>query len=289
MFKVALSSYSIPQKLAPGDPRWAQFNSCFRNVELPQQRIINQIYSGAAITTWHKNNWRSNANFICGQHMGLDFDNGDQSSSIAALRGDKFIGKYASFLYTTMSHTPEEPRSRVIFLLDQPIMQAANYAKAAAALLWVFGGADRQCKDPARFFYGSPDCEVEILSNVLPLDVVKKLIAAYEESGEREKRKRTAPEYRAPAEMADVQAALAMIDPWSVTYTEWVEILMAIHHEFGDGGLALAENWGDGYQQEVERKWRSFKKGGNTSGAVTIGTVFALAKERGWRRNGIAA
>ena len=42
-------------------------------------------------------------------------------------------------------HLPQEekPRARVVFLLDQPIMQAKNYTLAASALLWVFGTADR--------------------------------------------------------------------------------------------------------------------------------------------------
>jgi hypothetical protein len=34
----------------------------------------------------------------------------------------------------------------------------------------------------------------------------------------------------------------------------------------------------------VDRKWHSFRPTGNTSGAVTIATVFGLAKRFGWQR-----
>jgi hypothetical protein len=60
---------------------------------------------------------------------------------------------------------------------------------------------------------------------------------------------------------------------------------MAIHAAFGEDGYSLAQNWGDGKGNEIELKWRSFKPGGNTAGAVTIATVFGIAKKFGWRKN----
>ena len=69
-----------------------------------------------------------------------------------------------------------------------------------------------------------------------------------------------------------------------IDYDEWVQVLMALHAAYGDAGRALAEDWADGKPGEVSQKWRSFKPTGNTSGAVTIATVFGIAKKFGWQK-----
>jgi len=283
-FKIAVSNMKMDSKLITGDPRWKTFNSSFQNLDLEMTQLLDMIYYGRAITTHHKNAWRENKNYLCGQHLGLDFDNEDEKSTLDFLVKDKFIVKYAAFIHTTISHTDEKPRARAIFLLDTPIMQAKNYALAAASLLWLYGEADRKCKDPARFFYGAPKCDFAYLSNVLPLDVVKKLIKNYVDSGQTERKRATRPDYLPPPSQQEVSEALKHIDPWKVDYDEWVGILMAIHSEFGEGGYPLAENWAQGKQGEVAQKWNSFHKDGNVTGAITIGTLFGIAKQHGWSR-----
>ncbi len=59
---------------------------------------------------------------------------------------------------------------------------------------------------------------------------------------------------------------------------------MALHSEYGDAGLGMAEQWADGKSGEIERKWRSFKETGNVSGTVTIGSLFEIAKRFGWQK-----
>lgn len=280
-FKIAVSRYQVDHKLPPGDPAWPRFNSGFDNLELTIERLLEKIYAGQAITTWHKDHWRTKENYLLGQHLGLDFDNGDKSSSLETLCNDKFISRYAAFLYTTMSHTPEAPRARVIFLLDTPIMQAKNYTLAVQALLWLFGTADRQCKDAVRFFYGSPRCDFELFANVLPLDVIRKLIAQYQETGATEKRQAVRKDYAAPPSQQEVADALKFIPPWGVDYDEWLAVLMGIHAAFGEAGYPLAETWADGKPGEVEQKWRSFHAGDG----VTVASVFGIAKKFGWKKS----
>ena len=283
-YKIAVSRIKLDRKIPHGSDLWPKFNASFENLEIEPPYIMQAIYDGQATTTWHKNNWRAGENYLCGQYIGLDFDAGDRTSAIETLVKDKFILKYGAFVYTTMSHTPGCPRARVIFLLDQPIMQAKNYTLAASALLWLFGTADRQCKDAVRFFYGSPKCEFEYIDQVLPLEVVKKLIADYQATGQTEKRRAEHKDFHAPASQQEVADALRFIPAWGIAYDQWVEVLMGLHSEFGDAGLSLAENWADGKQGEVAQKWRSFKQSGNTAGAVTIGTVFGIAKQNGWKK-----
>ena len=212
-FKIAVSRYCLDQKIPQGSDLWPRFNASFDNYELDAGYIMRAVYQGRAITTWHKCNWRTSENFLCGQHIGLDFDNGDKTSSLPQLVQDKFIAKYAAFVYTTISHTEDCPRARAIFTLDIPIMQAKNYTLATASLLWLFGTADRQCKDAVRFFYGVSGCKFEYFGNVLPLDVVKKLIANYQETDQQEKRKTSNKDYHTPASQQEVAETLHCIDP----------------------------------------------------------------------------
>lgn len=283
-FKIAVSRYSLIKKIPVGDPFWREFNSSFENKELPTDMLMQAIYDGHPITTCHKDHWRIGKNYLCGQHLGLDFDIGDNTSSIPYLCNDKFIQRYAAFLYSTPSHTDEHPRTRVIFLLDTPIMQAKNYALAASALLWLYGSADSSCRDAARFFYGSKGCSFEYPNQILPLEIVKKLIDDYQTTGNVEKRRSVNKDFRAPASQQEVQEALSRIPPWQISYDEWLEVLMGIHAEFGEGGLSLALSWADGKDGEVERKFKSFDAGGNEAGCVTIATVFGIAKRFGWQK-----
>ncbi len=274
-------------KIPYGDPYWHTFNGSFRNQELPQVEIAAALYEGHAITTCCDPQWRKAENYHLGQHIGLDFDTEDERSTIGRLLKDPFISKHASIIYTTPSHTPDKPRARVIFLLDTPIHQAKNYAMAATALLWVFGAADRQCKDPVRFFYGGKPgaCEMEWPGHELPLSLVKDLIRRYQATGNNARRQTQRQYPQGSADQQEIVAALRHLDPWAIEYDQWVAVLMAIHSEMpGPDGLALAETWADGKPYEVEHKWKSFARDGNSSGRVTIGTLFALAKEHGWER-----
>ncbi len=281
-YRVAVSRYALDRKIPYGDPFWPKLNASYDNRTLGSLDLASAIYDGHPFTTWHRNHWRETKNYECGQHLAIDMDTEDARSTLSVLAKDAFIAKYGAFVYTTPSHTPEKPRARVVFLLDTPIMQANNYALAAQALLWLFGTADRQCKDAARFFYGSLRCDFEIMDNVLPLAKVKELITQYQESGKRERKRQQWT--GAPAEMREVEDALGCIDPWGIDYGEWVQVLMALHAEYGDAGLGLAEHWGQGDKDEIARKWHSFKANGNAAGAVTIATVFGLAKRFGWRK-----
>jgi len=282
-YRIAVSRFALSKKIPFGDPFWGEFNGSFTNKNVTAIDLANHIYAGYSFTTWHKDGWRKTANYQCGQHVGLDFDTEDERSTLAALAKDRFIARYASMIYTTISHQPDKPRARVVFLLDKPIMQATNYALSAQALLWFFGTADRQCKDPVRFFYGAPGCQIEYLENVLPLAKVQELIAIYKETGLRERRRQDRT-ITGSADQQDVTAALQHIQPWSIDYDDWLRILMALHSEYGDAGLNMAEQWADGKSGEIERKWRSFKETGNVSGTVTIGSLFEIAKRFGWQK-----
>lgn len=271
-------------KIPAGSPYWREFNGAFENQQLNRRQFASLIYMGHPFTTWHKAHWRDSKNFLLGHHLGVDFDTEDERSDIPHLLEDSFIRRYAGIIYTTPSHRPEAPRARVVFLLDTPIQQAKNYCAAAAALLWLFGSADRQCKDAVRFFYGAGEnADIELLAGVLPLLTIKDMIARYQATGQQE-RKRVQQYTATNADEKEVQLALSRINPWGISYDQWLAILMAIHSEFpGTNGLALAESWAQGKAGEVAAKWRGFSPEGNAAGRVSISTLFALAMENGYK------
>lgn len=290
MYKISFSTWTPEGKIPPSaqlpaeDTTWKRFNASFENIELDQVGILDKIYLGHPFTTWHKNKWRHGSNYLLGQHLAIDFDTEDERSTINFLIKDSFVRKYGFLIYTTPSHKPEAPRARVVFLLDQPIHQAKNYTAAASALLWIFGTADRQCKDAARFFYGSKDCEIEWLGQELPLEKMKTMIQQYQASGQLAKKIASNRSYTPSADQQEVASALKKIPAWGIDYDEWLKVLMGIHQAFGDSGLGLAESWAQGADGEVARKWRSFNTNGNSVGSVvTLNTVFKLARDNGWQ------
>lgn len=168
MYKIAVNSMVLNGKLPPGDPRWGVFNDSFVNQEIALIDLANAIYTGHSYSGWHKGR-RKLDNFICAQHIAVDMDTEDRRSTIDVLSANTFVRTYAALIHTTASHTPEAPRARVIFLLDQPIADAAAYQAAAKFLVSQFPGADQACSDASRFFYGAKNCEVWMHDNVLPL------------------------------------------------------------------------------------------------------------------------
>jgi hypothetical protein len=83
----------------------------------------------------------------------------------------------------------------------------------------------------------------------------------------------------------ELRALLSVIDP-DCSYHEWLNVLLALHHETSgsDAGLELADAWsssGTKYKgrQELEIKWRSFRDYGGRP--VTLATILKMVQEAG--------
>lgn len=283
VYRMAFSSIEWDGKLAHGDPRWPVLNGSFENEEVTAIAAAWMISDGRPFTTWHSNHWRHSDNFICGQHLGVDFDH---KGIDEALR-DPFVEQYAAIVYPTPSSTFENPRCRAVFLLDTPIMQAQNYVRAAKALIWVFGGqADRQCKDAARFFYGSAGCIPVRRDAVLPLARVRELIAQHEAIVTKPKprpadfKPRPADFKPRTTEAQDAQKILERLSARRADdYGDWLAVGMALHAAGLAGeGLRMWDTWSAKSQKyepgECEWKWNTFNGDG-----VTMGTLVKWARE----------
>ncbi|QFT53525.1 PriCT-2 domain-containing protein [Microbulbifer sp. THAF38] len=83
--------------------------------------------------------------------------------------------------------------------------------------------------------------------------------------------------------MDDVRRALTFVLDYAVRDT-WVEIGMAIKAEFGDSAFDIWDEWSqqaDNYcPRSAKSTWKSFKR---SAGGVGIGSLFAKAKEGGYK------
>lgn len=170
-FKIAVNKMATG-KLPQGDPLWARFNDSFVNCARDPIDLANDIYLGHAYTTWMQGR-RSIENFVLAQHIAIDMDSGDERSSFDTLLQHDLVQMYGSLMHTTPSHTADHPRARIIFVLDEPITDAAKYQTAAKFMVAQFDGSDEACTDASRFFYGAYNCDMWFSDNVLPLQQLR--------------------------------------------------------------------------------------------------------------------
>lgn len=151
-------------------------HGAFDNVSWTPGQIAKHVTSGKAIcVAATRNDWRKSENFVSSQIMGVDFDNGQ---GVQALTDDTLIEQYAFLVYPTPSSSPQQPRSRALFLLDQPIADPDRYRCLLRRLLLYFQtkDADEACKDAVRMFYGSTHLGyIEIDRLVLPIKALESL------------------------------------------------------------------------------------------------------------------
>lgn len=149
---------------APAGFDWARYYRTFRRLLMSPRELAVHVWRGYAFTpVWEGS--RREENFVSAGHMAFDFDKGDETSSLDFLmREGSFAWMFASFGYATPSSTPASPRSRLVFVLEQPICDAGAYRAAYMAVAWWLAGdgalTDPACKDPLRLYYGSKGGEV---------------------------------------------------------------------------------------------------------------------------------
>ncbi len=159
---------SIKGKMPAGATRddWRQYNSSFVFHKTTPYGLASDIWRGFSFCPVFAER-RKKENFRKAWHIAFDFDRGD--SSLDALSKHEFISIFSSFAYSTPSSTPDNPRSRVVFIFDRPYTDIVEYEQLYQALLWWLElPADPSCKDALRLFYGSPGCKVWTNWSVLP-------------------------------------------------------------------------------------------------------------------------
>jgi hypothetical protein len=219
-FRISINRRYPGQKLGlpPGEKRWARYNSSFGEEEHTAWSLLREITQGYSFSAvlggcqglccgnWcsglehqkmpghcgRPHGYRRNQHFVSAQFIALDFDTGDEQSTFRYLLGQPLIAQHGSCLYTTLSHTPDHPKTRVVFITDAPIIDPDHYRRAKRAVMAQLPWGDASVHDPARLFYGSlpEQGQAHYVGKVLPLEVVDQVIEAQRSELESEQPRR---------------------------------------------------------------------------------------------------
>jgi hypothetical protein len=165
-YEIAVMLNKFIKGKMPEGGDWKAYNSAFSYTPTTPYGLASEIWRGYSFCPVFSQR-RKKENFKAAHHVAFDFDSGN--SSLDALSQHEFINIFSSFAYSTPSSTPDNPRSRVVFIFDQPYTDLKEYERLYQALLWWLElPADPSCKDALRLFYGSPGCKVWTNWSILP-------------------------------------------------------------------------------------------------------------------------
>jgi hypothetical protein len=205
-FRCGLSQAFYNKALRPGFDKRAMSKS-FVSTEVTPEQLIAHILQGNAWTpAIFMDNRRVKQNFISAQLIGLDFDSG---ISVDDANMELLISEYAALIHPSASSTPEKPKTRVVFILSEPVMEWHRYEALTKAMSKHFSHMmpDEQTKDATRLFYGSDVSGADCFpAAVLPIKLAGTLCVehAYQDEWtlEQEKvRKAQPPRTFTPAQM----------------------------------------------------------------------------------------
>jgi hypothetical protein len=297
-FYIAIHESAFVEK--PGrDLDWESFNNGFRNQDVDVMEFVNAVFQGHAYCPWMTGK-RKVENFLLAQHVAVDMDCGDKRASLRDLVRHPLVQLYGAIVHETPSHTPEAPRARVIFVLDQPITDAVTYKAALQILTDFFPGADPACVDAARFFFGNGRLGQEkrlegiwyrpdALLPVAELRRFGRILDASRKRSDEGRQRQYAPQKaadRTPTHgeqmtLAEMEDRLRRVDAYALSYDLWVKLVAAIGHAYGPGAFNVVKYWSDrpGKTPFTESKWRSLVAGHPTPAGY--GTIVAILKEYG--------
>lgn len=271
-YRLAVNDMKLTAKPAL-QATWAAVNRSFANRMMVMSTLAESIEEGRPFCCWLKGSGRKAEDFLLTQHIALDFDRGDRTSHPEYVAKLDIVACYGSIIYPTYSHTEDHPRCRVVFLLEEPIRVPELFTHATKELALCYN-ADSAATDPTRIFLGTSQTGLHILGRTMPSYAVNRLAASYTT---RQGVHRTTPLNGDNPTLETIARVLNDIDPWYLSYGDWIQVLMALHKAYGEPALPLAVQWGDGAPREVEQKWQGFHDKPN---GVGLGTIYHLAKRQ---------
>lgn len=122
-----------------------------RNMDELAEYILASPYSLGVF----KDDYRTKANFIQAESIGLDFDDG-----VTLAEAEEMFKDYSHIIAPSRNHQVEkngvkQDRFRVILLLSTPITNAETFEATWFSLYQKYPKLDKACKDASRFFYPS--------------------------------------------------------------------------------------------------------------------------------------
>jgi len=181
LYQIAVSPIRLNTKPEKGDRIWEELTTSHVSGLLTPIEIANVIYLGQQTTNWHaplgQTNRRCADNWLSSQVIYVDFDAGTPKTTLQYVCALPFVKRYAMLAHTTMSHTADAPRCRVLFGLSAPVTDKNEWKKLAVALVSCFEDVDLSCTAISRPFLGSPGCDVQLLMKQMSVPYLRYVAA----------------------------------------------------------------------------------------------------------------
>lgn len=168
--KIAINKNAVNR--VEGASAFREIIKTFENVDISIEELGRVVNNGHAFCAQHKNNRKASENFTGAEFLAVDIDHG---MTLEHAMASDFVKNYASMLYTTVSHTLEHHRFRIVFELEREITDAEEMKNAYRGISKKFGG-DPSCTDACRMFFGSKDSNPTTFGNKLPKNELDDLI-----------------------------------------------------------------------------------------------------------------
>ena len=141
----------------------------------------------------------------------LDVETEDERSTPDYWLNQPFVRDYGAIVHTTFSHTPDKPRCRVLFVLDEALT-VDEAELALVALFDAYNFVDMSVHDASRTLYGAEGCELIQPGHVLPVTILwEQFVVPYElkldEERERQRIERQKAVQRTPVVKSDTQVS----------------------------------------------------------------------------------
>lgn len=254
-----------------------------------------------AISNWSQShpNW-TNTGLLCGELVGIDIDVNDEALAIE-IEGlaRKHLGQDA------LCRVGQPPKRMLAFRTDVPFKkQTTDLFKLPNGLtgqVEVLGEGQQfvafgEHPNPGVTYKWIGKSPMEVTLADLP-EVTKEAVAQFLvfaaecialNGGVSNKQKTPARPSDTPANPEEVAEALLYVPNTDLAYDDWLRVGFALHNGLGTEGLPLWLEWSAQSEKdnprETRRTWQGFSDERETK--VTIGTLFYLAKENGWRPSG---
>ena len=137
--------------------------------------------------------------FIAGNVFSVDLE-GSPSCALDIATGEEFFKDFGLFAYTTISHTEENPRCRLVFAIEKPVTDADEYRMIARSICTSWAeSADRGSWEPLRIFLGNPNGRLIWNGALLPEDICRQMVREVRRREEQERMEKEALRQRSSA------------------------------------------------------------------------------------------
>lgn len=215
----------------------------------------------------------------------LDFDTGRTTESHFRER----LKEWFFTAYTSYSHRPNDERWRVVIPYAKPVSTEQHKLVFDYFNTLFDGDLDKRGRVPSQAWY-TPACPADAegdfksFTNEGPLFDTESVRAAKNPEAKTDQGRSVTTSHAAAVDVSRLTSALEAVP--SDDRDTWIKVGLALKDALGEAGLPVWQKWSATSSKfdpaELEKTWGSFKPASDGKATVGLGTIFHLAKERGW-------